>query len=408
MAQTASHRELADAWLAEDPDPTTAAELRALLAACDAGDAAARDGARRAVHRRARVRHRRPARRPRRRAAADEPRAGAQGLAPASRRTCSPTCPTRASAACVIGHDARHNSRAFAEDTARVLGGAGITSYLAHRPWPTPTTAWAVDRAARVRRRDGHRVAQPARRTTATRSTGATARRSSRRTTRASPPRSPRSAAAISSRCPRSTSCARSGTVIDLTEALHDAYLAEVGRAARAARGRRPVAGRSRTRRCTASARCRSSRRSRAPGFPSVHTEPSQREPDPDVPDRRVPQPRGEGRDGSRARARRARSRPISCSPTIPTPIGCASRSPTAARRLSRAHRRPDRRAARRLPARGRPDGSPDGRDDDRVVAAARLPRRGSRRRLPRDPDRLQVDRQRRDRLRARRTAAGS
>ncbi len=44
----------------------------------------------------------------------------------------------------VIGHDARMNSRVFAEDTARVLGGMGIRAYLAHGPWPTPTTAWAV------------------------------------------------------------------------------------------------------------------------------------------------------------------------------------------------------------------------------------------------------------------------
>src|SRR4029079_9040975 len=41
MAQMASYRELADAWLAEDPDPVTADELRALLAACDAQDPAA-------------------------------------------------------------------------------------------------------------------------------------------------------------------------------------------------------------------------------------------------------------------------------------------------------------------------------------------------------------------------------
>src|ERR1043165_3113251 len=41
MAQKASHRELAEAWLAEDPDPTTVGELRKLLAAADAGDPAA-------------------------------------------------------------------------------------------------------------------------------------------------------------------------------------------------------------------------------------------------------------------------------------------------------------------------------------------------------------------------------
>jgi phosphomannomutase len=44
----------------------------------------------------------------------------------------------------LIGHDARRNSRVFSEDSARVLGGLGIKVYLAHRPWPTPTTAWAV------------------------------------------------------------------------------------------------------------------------------------------------------------------------------------------------------------------------------------------------------------------------
>ena len=54
------------------------------------------------------------------------------------------------------------------------------------------------------------------------------------------------------------------------------------------------------------------------------------------------------------------------------------------------------------------PEGQAHGRDDDRVVAAARLPRQAGRRRLPRDAHRLQVDRQRRDGLRARARAAGS
>jgi len=44
----------------------------------------------------------------------------------------------------VIGYDARTLSREFAEDTARVLAGAGLRVALATRPWPTPTTAWAV------------------------------------------------------------------------------------------------------------------------------------------------------------------------------------------------------------------------------------------------------------------------
>jgi phosphomannomutase len=44
----------------------------------------------------------------------------------------------------VIGYDARKNSRIFAEDAAAILAGAGFTVHLAHRPWPTPVTAWAL------------------------------------------------------------------------------------------------------------------------------------------------------------------------------------------------------------------------------------------------------------------------
>ena len=50
----------------------------------------------------------------------------------------------RTDASVVIGHDARTNSRAFAEDSARVFAGAGLRVYLAPRPWPTPVTAWCV------------------------------------------------------------------------------------------------------------------------------------------------------------------------------------------------------------------------------------------------------------------------
>lgn len=39
----------------------------------------------------------------------------------------------------VIGHDARRLSRELAEDTARVLAGAGFRVMLATRPWPSPT-----------------------------------------------------------------------------------------------------------------------------------------------------------------------------------------------------------------------------------------------------------------------------
>lgn len=44
----------------------------------------------------------------------------------------------------VIGFDARHGSRAFADDTARVLKGLGIKVFLDDTPRPTPCLAFAV------------------------------------------------------------------------------------------------------------------------------------------------------------------------------------------------------------------------------------------------------------------------
>jgi len=136
-------RQAAEAWLSEDPDPTTAAELRDLLAKSDAGDdAATSDLAERFDGQ------------------LEFGTAGMRGILGAGPQRMNrvlvrkvsaalakyvlANVPDAATAGVVIGHDARRNSRVFAEDTARVLGGAGVRSYLAHRPWPTPTTAWAV------------------------------------------------------------------------------------------------------------------------------------------------------------------------------------------------------------------------------------------------------------------------
>jgi phosphomannomutase len=44
----------------------------------------------------------------------------------------------------VIGYDARHNSDVFAQDTAEVMAGAGLTPLLMPRPLPTPLLAFAI------------------------------------------------------------------------------------------------------------------------------------------------------------------------------------------------------------------------------------------------------------------------
>ncbi|WP_371101484.1 phospho-sugar mutase [Streptomyces sp. PU_AKi4] len=44
----------------------------------------------------------------------------------------------------VIGYDARHKSRDFAEDTAAVMTGAGLRAAVLNRPLPTPVLAFAI------------------------------------------------------------------------------------------------------------------------------------------------------------------------------------------------------------------------------------------------------------------------
>ena len=127
----------ARAWLAEDPDPTTRAELEGMLAASDHAALVDHFGSRlefgtaglrgplgvgpnrmnRALVRRA-----------------------AAGLARYLKAH------DLASPGVVVGHDARHRSDEFAADAAAVFVGAGVPASLMPRALPTPLLAYAVGR----------------------------------------------------------------------------------------------------------------------------------------------------------------------------------------------------------------------------------------------------------------------
>ncbi|MEW2356894.1 phospho-sugar mutase [Spirillospora sp. NPDC029432] len=127
----------AEEWLAQDPDPETAAELRGILAAGDAAGLAARFGAR-----------------------LEFGTAGLRGELGAGPNRMNRVTVMRAAAGLaarlgrggtgggtggvVIGYDARHNSERFALDTAAVVTGAGLRAWLLPRPLPTPVLAFAV------------------------------------------------------------------------------------------------------------------------------------------------------------------------------------------------------------------------------------------------------------------------
>lgn len=139
----------AQAWLAEDPDPATRAELSALL---DKGDEAA-------------LRER-----------FDHPlsfgTAGLRGplgagpgrmnlavvrrttaglvaylrrqVGPSAGASASPRGGTGVAVGVVVGHDARHRSADFADDTARVVAAGGLRAWRFRSALPTPITAFAV------------------------------------------------------------------------------------------------------------------------------------------------------------------------------------------------------------------------------------------------------------------------
>ncbi len=129
----------ARAWLAEDPDPATAAELEALIGRAEAGDADAIDELADAFD-----------------GTLQFGTAGLRGrLGPGSNRM-NRVVVARAAAglaaylgahngtSVVIGYDARRNSDVFARDTAAIMSGAGIAAMVLPSALPTPVLAFAI------------------------------------------------------------------------------------------------------------------------------------------------------------------------------------------------------------------------------------------------------------------------
>ncbi|MCK1795641.1 phospho-sugar mutase [Streptomyces sp. XM4193] len=140
----------ARAWLAEDPDPDTRAELAALLEAAEATDGTAVQPQARLAERfagtlqfgTAGLRGELGAG-PMRMNRSVVVRAAA-GLARYLVAEGATTAPAESPGLVVIGYDARHKSADFARDTAAVMVGAGLRAALLPRPLPTPVLAFAI------------------------------------------------------------------------------------------------------------------------------------------------------------------------------------------------------------------------------------------------------------------------
>ncbi len=285
-------REAAEAWLNEDPDPKTCTELRDLIDRADKRDEAALRELREACD-----------------GQLEFGTAGLRGvLGPGPQRmnrvlvrkvTAGFAAYLREHVAgidkrgVVIGHDARHNSRIFAEDTARVLAGAGIKVHLAHRPGPTPTSAWAVtalDAGAGVMITASHNP--PAYNGYKVYWTNGA---------QIIPPHDTGIAAAIAKvgrsdqlPMPSLDDARAKGLVVDLDESLHDQYLVAVV----ALRAQPQLDGANLIIAYTplhgVGAASVEPAMDRA-GFPRVHSEPSQRQPDADFPTVAFPNPEEKG-----------------------------------------------------------------------------------------------------------------
>ncbi|MDN5745175.1 MAG: phospho-sugar mutase, partial [Nocardioidaceae bacterium] len=132
----------ASAWLTEDPDPSTVAELTTLIGAVEDGDPAARLELADRFH-----------------GTLAFGTAGLRGALGAGPNRMNRVVVIRAAAGLadylrrggvardtpvVIGYDARHHSDVFARDTAEVMAGAGLRPLLLPRALPTPVLAFAI------------------------------------------------------------------------------------------------------------------------------------------------------------------------------------------------------------------------------------------------------------------------
>lgn len=146
-ADEASALDLARAWLAQDPDGETRAELRAILEAAEQGDASALDdledrfGARLAFGT-AGLRGELGAgsNRMNRVLVAQ----AAAGLAAYIREKTDDESEDASPPTIVVGYDGRRNSQVFAQDSAEIFAGAGLRAVLLPRLLPTPVLAFAV------------------------------------------------------------------------------------------------------------------------------------------------------------------------------------------------------------------------------------------------------------------------
>lgn len=139
MTVEASLRARVEAWIADDPDATTQAELTELLAVAESDDNAGAELIDRFTGR------------------LEFGTAGIRGAVAAGPNRINRAVVIRAAAGLasylkanhvngtvIIGYDARRKSDEFAHDTAAVLQGAGQQAVVLPRPLPTPVLAFAI------------------------------------------------------------------------------------------------------------------------------------------------------------------------------------------------------------------------------------------------------------------------